>query len=194
MVKRAILIMAIIAFVLLAGALILKYSEKNIAINNLIQGEGMLILAIITAFYAWQTNRIVNEDIRTRELDFLERGLILLYEPLHSSLISLYDHLEKLLSGNDDLENHKKEIRNLLNVIQATLDKYGHMISESILEPFEDDIRDCQKILDGEKKADFDTIRKMIRHHARILFQIFDIRDYVRKSYSAGWLENKKRE
>ena len=192
--------------ILLPGYLLIKLSEKKEAVTNLIQGESVILLSLITGFYAWQTKRLVKatkesvnetkesikKQIETRELDFLERRLTNFYEPVNSSFNSLIANMNTYISGVGDISFSKHYVTEALDTIWKANEKYGYMISETVGNPLRDKICKCLDMMTGNAQEDSNIIDELTSIHLAIVAELHEIRKYIRSKYSAVWLELKE--
>lgn len=201
----------LILFIL--GYFIVKGSRQS-PVSNLIQGEALIILAIITAYYAKQTKELVavtkesvkvgeqsareakesiEEHKRTREIDFLERRLIYFHEPIVSKLYSLRINLESYITKKGIVDSDKKElISQAIQTIWDTNEKYGYMTSESFGGFLRDITVKCLDLLAEPDKEIPNLLENLKTIHLGLIGELIQIRKFIRDEFPAIWVEIKK--
>lgn len=117
------------ASAVLVTTILLKVSESSLAVNSWVLAYSTITLVFVTIYYAVQTQRLVEqeknnleESIKKRNIDFLERKISEFYVPF----------IEAFNSAWEQLHTHGVELQSLLllrNEAQRILWAKGYLIS-----------------------------------------------------------------
>lgn len=107
----------ILIFILCIAVIVLLLHRQT---NNLIQAIAIVSLVLITAYYAIETHKLVEEGQKKRMADFMEKRINDFYMPCIEKMLNLdclFDQLDITLTSKDQSEAEKKiqEIITLLN-------------------------------------------------------------------------------
>ena len=137
----------------------------SMKISNLIQALAIVTLVAVTWFYAKQTQRLVeesikdrDEEIKKRNIDFLERTIGLFFEPMIQKL----NDMRNLSSISEiSAEEFNKVIRDVYYFFNGRRYMISEETASRVLEMYDDFIALVD--LDKESKKEFATSESKVR-------------------------------
>jgi hypothetical protein len=102
--------------------------------SNTVTAGATVVLAAITAFYAYLTNSILKEQRRAIKIAALEKKLENIYSPLEEAIVTFILDIKKIQPSNYSESKQKVEtiFLELADKLKKVKRNYGHLIDKDI--------------------------------------------------------------